>query len=76
LFLGKKTDLEGLNLHNLEKGISMADAAFDKTLAKYLEGMQEQAGYLPPDRRAEYLTGRLRNIGGVLDKFVSKKQSK
>lgn len=69
MFLGKKADLEGLNLQNLEQGIRMADATFDKTLAKYLESMQEHAEYLPPDRRVEYVEGRLRDIDAILAAF-------
>lgn len=73
LFLGKKDDLGGLNLQNLEQGIQMADATFDKTLAKYLEGMQEHAGYLPSDRRMEYVTKRLQDIDAALAAFGSSK---
>lgn len=73
LFLGKKTDLEGLNLQNLEQGIRMADATFDKTLTKYLESMQEHARYLPPDRRTEYVKKRLRDIDATLAAFGSAK---
>ena len=73
LFLGKKADLEGLNLRNLEKGIRMADDTFDRVFAKYLEGMQEHARYLPPERRLEYTKKRLCDLDAILTAFDNKK---
>ena len=73
LFLGKKADLEGLNLQNLEKGIRMADATFDRAFTKYLENMQEHARYLPPERRSEYVKKRLYDLGATLAAFSNKK---
>lgn len=69
LFLGKKADLEGLNQQNLEQGIHMADATFDKTFTKYLESMQKQAKYLPPEKRRKYVKKRLQNIDVILAAF-------
>ncbi|MDE0091017.1 MAG: hypothetical protein OXP12_06650 [Thaumarchaeota archaeon] len=73
LFLGKKTDLEGLNRQNLERGMRTADATFDKTFAKYLESVHEHARYLPPERRAEYVKKRFHDLGAVLAEFGNKK---
>lgn len=73
LFLGKKADLEGLNLQNLEKGIRMADATFDRVFVKYLEGMLEHAKYLPPKRRSEYMKKRLCDLDATLVAFDNTK---
>ncbi len=72
LFLGKKAELDGLNLPNLCKGIKMMDKTFDRSFAKYLKGVQEHARYLPPDERIKYLEGRIAGLDAMLRAFGSR----
>lgn len=70
-FLGRKDDLEGLNLQNLRKAASIIDKNFERTLSKYLTDMQERTKYMPEKEGREYTLGRLKKISLLLDQYVS-----
>jgi len=66
LFLGRKDDLQSINLPNLCKGIRAVDKTFDGTMAKYLREMQEQARYLPKNQKAAYISDRIDTLNAML----------
>ena len=72
LFLGKKSELDELNIQNLNKGIRMADGTFDKIFARYLKSVQEYARYLPEVERAKYLKKRIVDLDAMLRTFSSR----
>jgi len=72
LFLGRKDDLENLNMKNLHKAARIIDRNFDRVLSKYMEDMLERAKYFPKGERREYIAGRLEKIGDVLDQISSR----
>ena len=59
LFLGKKADLNSLNLQNPQKGIGLVDMTFDKAFVKCLQGVHDHAGYLNPSKRKNILKKEL-----------------
>ena len=70
-FLGRKDDLENLNLQNLHKAAQTIDKNFDRTLSKYLTDLQERAQYMSKDERQEYVTRRLGKISAMLEQMSS-----
>lgn len=66
LFLGRKDDLQNLNLQNLCRGMRAVDKTFDGTMAKYLREMQEQARYLPKSQQAAYISERIGTLNAML----------
>jgi len=71
LFLGWKDDLENLNMKNLHKAERIIDRSFDQMISKRMEDMPERVKYFPKGDRQEYITGRLKKIGDVLDQISS-----
>lgn len=65
-FLGRKDNLDSLNMENLQKAANKIDGSFDRTMAKYLKDLQERAQYLPDGDRQKYLAKRLAKIDLML----------
>ena len=65
-FLGRKDDLENLNVQNIYKAVKIVDKNFDKLLAKYIKDMQEHAKYIPKDQRDKYVFDRINSINIIL----------
>ena len=70
-FLGRKDDLENLNLQNLRKAAQTIDKNFDRTFSKYLTDLQERAQYIPRDERQEYVAERLGKMSTMLEQATS-----
>ena len=71
-FLGRKDDLNNLNVQNLRKAASTIDKNFDKTLARYLADMQDRVQYMSEKERQKYVTERLDKFSLVLEQASSK----
>ena len=71
-FLGRKDDLDNLNVQNLRKAASTIDKNFDKTLARYLADMQDRVQYMSEKERQKYVTERLDKFSLVLEQASSK----
>ncbi len=71
-FLGRKDDLENLNVQNLHKAARIIDRNFDRVLSKYLDDMLERARYFSKSDRQKYIAGRLKKIGGMIDQASSR----
>ena len=55
-FLGRKDDLENLDLKNLYKTTRIIDRNFENTLTKYLRDMHGNADLMPDAERKEYIS--------------------
>lgn len=69
-FLGRKNDLENLNLQNLHKAAQTIDRNFDRTFSKYLTDLQERAQYMSEDEKKKYVAERLGKINSTLEQKI------
>ncbi len=69
-FLGRKDDLENLNLQNLRKAAKIVDKNFDKIFTKYIMDLQECAKYIPKEERSKYLSNRIKDLDAILGKLI------
>ncbi len=65
-FLGRKDDLENLNIQNLRKAVRIADRNFDRIFVKYIRDLLKNVRYMPDDERARYLSARIANLDSAL----------
>ena len=70
-FLGRKDDLDNLNMQNLRKAASTIDKNFDRTLSKYLRDLEERVQYMTKKERRKYVAERLGIISTALDECAS-----
>ncbi len=70
-FLGRRDNLEGLNMQNLYKAVNIVDRNFDKTFSKYLRSIHEHAKYMPEKKRTRYFAKRLEKIADMAEKAGS-----
>ena len=68
-FLGRRDDLDNLNMQNLCKAVKIIDKNFDRAFAKYVKDMQEHARYMPKKERVRYVANRLERLGSMLDQL-------
>ena len=66
-FLGRRDNLDELNMQNLYKAVKIVDRNFERTFSKYLGDIHEHAKYMPEKEHTQYLAKRLEKIADMAE---------